>query len=151
MAIQENMLTKIKVWIKRYLPAEAFAIIGTLIGGSVVSIIFRNSILTALGGTWGENIGYYGFIILRDLKRLKEKHKKITVLIFVKLIRNLFIEFGPSEYLDSFIIRPFAMYIFPLTLHNLYLGLIVGKFAADITFYIPTIISYELKNKFFGE
>ncbi len=145
------MKAKIKVWLTRYIPAEIFAVIGVIIGGTVVNAVFHNSILIALGATWGENIGYYGTIILRDLKRLKEKHKKITKLIVIKLIRNLLLEFGPSEYFDSFIVRPFAMYIFPLILHNLYLGLIVGKFAADITFYIPTIISYELRNKFLGE
>lgn len=145
------MKKKIKVWVKRYLLAEIFAVFGALIGGVIINITFHNLILTALGGTWGENISYYGTIILRDLKKLKEKHKRITIFIVIKLIRNLILEFGPSEYFDSFIIRPFTMYVFPLILHNLYLGLIVGKFSADIIFYIPTIISYELRNKFLGE
>lgn len=145
------MKIKIKIWLKRYLVAEIFAILGALIGGILINIIFHNNILTALSATWGENIGYYGIIVIRDLHRLKLKHSKITVIIFGKLIRNLLLEFGPAEYFDSFIFRPFTMYIFPLILNNLYLGLIIGKFAADVTFYIPTIISYELKNKFFKE
>lgn len=142
------MKKKIKVWIKRYFLAEILALFGALVGGILIHITFHNFILTALGGTWGENIGYYGTIVIKDLEKLQEKHKKITVFILIKLIRNLILEFGPGEYLDSFIIRPFTMYIFPLILHNLYLGLIIGKFTADITFYIPTIISYELRNKY---
>ena len=58
------------------------------------------------------------------------------------------LEFGTAEFLDSFVIRPFTMYIFPLLTHNLVLGLLVGKFVADIIFYIPTIIAYELRVKF---
>ena len=86
-------------------------------------------------------------IIFRDLR----KHKKINSIILLKTIRNLILEFGTGEYLDSFFIRPFAMYIFPKLLNNLTLGIIVGKFAADAIFYIPTIISFELKNKFLEE
>lgn len=145
------MKRKAKVWLRRYLPAEVIAVCTALIGGMTIHALFHNPILTALGGTWGEFAGYYGVIILKDLRALKAKHTQVTVRIVIKLLRNLLVEFGPSEYLDSFIIRPFAMYIFPLIIHNVYIGLILGKFAADITFYIPTIISYELKNKYLGD
>jgi len=144
------MKKKIKSWLKRYLPAEVGALAGVLLGGYIGNALFHNPLLTALGSSWGENMGYYGIIIYRDIKKLKKTHKKITFSVFIKLIRNLVLEFGPSQYLDS-IIRPFSLYIFPLFLHNLYMGLIVGKYAADIIFYIPTIISFELKNKFLGE
>ena len=30
-------------------------------------------------------------------------------------------------------------------------GLVVGKLTADITFYIPTIIAFELRNKFLSK
>jgi len=145
------MKEKIIVWVKRYAPAEVFGLTGTLIGGIVTNIAFHNTFLTALGSTLGEDIGYYGTIIVRDILALQKKHKRLTLSLCIKLFRNLIIEFGFSEYLDGFIIRPAAMYYFPLLLHNLYTGLIVGKFAADVTFYIPTIISYELRNKFLGE
>ncbi len=112
------MKKRIKIWIRRYGPAEIIAVFGALIGGTVINILSHNALLTALGGTLS------------------------------KLVRNLLLEFGPAEYLDSFVIRPFYMYIFPKIFNNLVLGLIIGKFAADITFYIPTIISFELKNKF---
>src|SRR5882762_10258669 len=145
------MRIKLKIWLKRYLPAEIFGIIGALVGGTTINIFFHDATLTALAGTWGENIGYYGTIVFKDLKKQKEIHNKITFSILIKTVRNLFLEFGPGEYFDSLIIRPFAMYLFPKLLHNLALGFVVGKLAADITFYFPTIISYELKNRFFKE
>ena len=54
------MKSKIIEWIKRYFPAEICAIIGALIGGLITHTLFKNPIYTALGGTWGENTGYYG-------------------------------------------------------------------------------------------
>lgn len=145
------MRRRVKSWLNRYLPAEIFATIGALIGGVVVNSIFHNAVLTALGGTWGENLGYYITVVLRDIRSLHKKHKKFALSAVIKLLRNLVFEFGLSECLDSFVVRPFAMYIFPIILHNLHLGLIAGKLAADITFYIPTVVSYELKNKYVEE
>lgn len=145
------MKTKIKAWWKRYLPSEIAGIIGAFIGGFAINFAFHNSIFTAFGATWGENIGYYGVIFYRDIIKVKLKHKQITPVILWNVIRDLILEFGPSEYFDSFIIRPFAMYFFPKVLNNLALGLIVGKLTADITFYIPTIISFELRNKFLSK
>ncbi len=143
------MKAKIKTWLKRYLPGEIFGTIGALIGGSTINFIFHNSILTALGATWGENIGYYGVIFYRDLMKIKHKNNYLNDIF--KVIRDLILEFGPSEYFDSFLIRPLAMYFFPKVLNNLTLGLIIGKLAADITFYIPTIIAFELRKKFLGD
>ena len=110
---------------------------GALLGGINTNILFNNPVVTAIGATWGENFCYYGSIVIKDLKKQKEKK-------YLKLLRNLFLEFGPAEFFDSFLVRPFTLYIFPKLLNNLPLGLIIGKFAADIIFYIPTIIAYEL-------
>lgn len=142
------MRKKIIGWLKRYWPAEIVAFICALTGGIVVHNIFNNAILSAFAATWGDNIGYYGTIIFRDLRVIQKIHKKISAPAVVKVFRNLFLEFGSAEFLDSFVIRPFAMYIFPILFNNLSLGLIVGKIVADIVFYIPTIVSYELKGKF---
>tara|TARA_Y100000034_G_scaffold128423_1_gene182962 strand:+ start:509 stop:637 length:129 start_codon:yes stop_codon:yes gene_type:complete len=39
------------------------------------------------------------------------------------------------------------MYLFPVIIGNFAIGLFVGKIVADIVFYIPTIVMYELKKK----
>ena len=145
------MKVKIKKWINRYLPAEISGAIGAVFGGIIVNTVFHNPVLTALGGTWGENVGYYSVIIYRDIRRSKEKNREVNSYVLLKIFRNLIFEFGPGEFLDSFIVRPLSMYIFPKILNNLFIGLIVGKFAADFVFYIPTIISYELRDKLLKE
>ncbi len=142
---------KIIEWIKRYLPAEICAIIGAITGGLTIHFLFTNPYLTALGGTWGENIGYYGKIVYQDLKQRTKQDRKLSIIGILKTIRNLIVEFGPSEYIDSFIIRPVMMYIFPQIIKNVFIGLFIGKLVADITFYIPTIISYEFRKKVFKD
>jgi hypothetical protein len=53
------------------------------------------------------------------------------------------LEFGPATALDS-LLRPALMYAgMALTPHSA-IGLIASKLAADIVFYVPAIVSYEL-------
>lgn len=145
------MNEKIREWIKRYLPGEILGTIGALIGAGLIYFLTKNRILSAYAGAVGENIGYYGFIFIKehinDLDNSKKMNKEHGIKGFFKTIRNLFVEFGFSEMLDSLIIRPFCMYIFPLITGQFGLGIFIGKLVADIFFYIPTIIAYELRKK----
>jgi hypothetical protein len=142
-----NIRKKPAEWLKRYGPAELCAIAGAVSGGLLLHALTHNPLLTALGGTWGENLGYYSYIILSDLRRRQDK----SMQGLGRLARNMLVEFGPGEYIDSFFVRPAAMYIFPKLLGNIALGLLVGKLAADVLFYIPTIIGYELRRKYFKD
>ncbi|HAU99407.1 MAG: hypothetical protein UX04_C0006G0034 [Microgenomates group bacterium GW2011_GWF2_45_18] len=63
-------------------------------------------------------------------------------------IARLEFGFGFAEYLDSFVIRPSAMYFFSTWTGNVALGLVLGKLIADVTFYVPTIFFYELRKKY---
>jgi hypothetical protein len=144
------MRQKVYSWIRRYLPAEIWGTIGTLLPGIVIYSYTHNLLLTALISTIGENVGYYGYIIHKEYKNRKpyeHSHLKFAL----TLTRNLILEFGPGEYFDLFILRPAAMYYFPLFLGDLTLGLIVGKFAADAVFYAIIITSYELRKVIFKE
>jgi hypothetical protein len=132
-------MSKIREWISRYLPAEIAAIIGAVVGGLLTNFLFNNPFITAFGATWGENVGYYGKFILNDFKQRKP---------IIKFFRDLLIEFGPGEYLDSFVIRPFTMYFFPKVTGNLALGLFFGKISADVIFYFFTIPGYEFIKKY---
>lgn len=137
-----------KEWIARYLPAEALATSGAVLGGLLIDYLTKNSVLTAFGATWGENLGFYGTIFFQDLKKRMRQDNTITIGGIIKVLRGIFLEFGTAEFFDSFLIRPMAMYYSAKFIGNLAVGLAVGKLAADLIFYIPTIISYELRKKF---
>jgi hypothetical protein len=112
------MKHKLKDWCKRYVPPEIVGTLGALFFSLITFDLTGNRILSAYAGTVGENTGFYGFIFIRehikDIKKSKNNRKKHGTQGFLKTIRNLFLEFGFSEFLDSFIVRPFCLYIFPI-------------------------------------
>ena len=64
-------------------------------------------------------------------------------------MRALAVEFGFSQVFDSLLIRPTLMYYFPIWVNEIWLGIILAKIVADITFYVPAIIAYEYSKKKF--
>ncbi|WP_129675813.1 hypothetical protein [Candidatus Chloroploca sp. Khr17] len=94
----------------------------------------------AVAGTWAENAAYYGTIVMREV-RGRQLPPPPAVL---RMIRDLLLEFGPAELLDSFLIRP-AMLAAGMALAPMPLvGTVAGKLVADLCVYPPTIVSYEL-------
>lgn len=142
---------KVVEWLYRYGPAEMIGTTTAYIGFFSIQKLTDNDIAAAYAGTMGENIGYYGTMIVReithDLKAAKKEGRKYGLFEVMKTASKLFIEFGPAEVLDSLIIRPASMG-FGSKLLGKGVGVLVGKVAADISFYIPTIFSYELRKYF---
>jgi hypothetical protein len=145
------MKQKIREWIWRYLPAEILSVIITLLSAGFTYQLTGNYITTALAGTWGGNIAYFGYILISDIIQTKKKchiaGKQYDKRNFLLNLKELALEFGIAEVIDSFFIRPALMYYLPILLGNLSLGIFIAKIAADVTFYIPAIISYELRKK----
>ena len=142
---------KLKEWFKRYAIAELISLVFALVFSNLSMLIFNNVIISAFVATWASNIGFYGTIIYKDLKTMKKKEKKLRGMSFLKLARNMLIEFGPAEYLDSFVIRPFYLALFPYLIDNYSLAITIGTILANITYYIPTIFSYEFRKKIFKD
>jgi len=141
---------KLREWFKRYAFAEFLASVFTIVFSNIAMGFFGNYIVAGFVGTWADNLGFYGVITYRDLKA-KGKNKKITSANFFRFLRNMIVEFGPAEYLDSFIIRPFYLSVFPYFIDNYTLAIFIATILANITYYIPTIISYEFRKKVFKE
>ncbi|GGE94005.1 hypothetical protein [Hymenobacter cavernae] len=145
------MKKKLAEWVKRYLPAEVLSLAATLAAGGATFALTHNRTSTALAATWAGNVAYFGCILLQDIRTTRRTHraagKDYTTKTFGKNIRALVVEFGAAEVLDSFLIRPLLMYYLPLWLGTLSGGILAAKLAADVTFYIPAVISYELSKK----
>ncbi len=148
---KQSRQSRIKEWLQRYLPAEILSVILTLVSAGVVSYFTQNPVKTALAGTWGGNLAYFGYILVADImhtkKVLRKLNQRYKLKALLKNIRALLVEFGLAEVVDSFFIRPLLMYYFPIWLDSLTWGILVAKFTADITFYVPAIISYEISKK----
>jgi hypothetical protein len=131
----------------RYLPAECVAIVGAIAAGLLVGWSGDDTALIALAGTWGENAGYYGTMFVTEYRRGRmvgwTKASGVP-----RAARNLLLEFSGAELFDSLLIRPAAMYAGVRLTSSVPVGLLIGKFAADLVFYAPAIAAYELRKKY---
>ncbi|CAH0995480.1 hypothetical protein EMA8858_01603 [Emticicia aquatica] len=138
-------------WAKRYMPAGIISSTATILSSVFTYKITLNHLTSALVGTWVGNIVYFGYMLGKDIfdtqKRLAQKNIQYSIKTFMQNIRALVVEFGFSELFDSFLIRPTLMYYFPIWVDDIWLGIILAKVVADITFYVPAIISYEYSKK----
>ena len=138
-----------KEWFDRYKYAEIAATSAAL-ASSQFSRIF-NGLTTAYLITFAEYFAFYGVILFMAYKKLAAKNrlldKKTSLKEILFLIRNLLLEFGYPAVLDLFFIRPFCMYWMPILTGNYFMGIILGKIAADSIFYGLAIVNYELIKK----
>jgi hypothetical protein len=132
------MKARLGEWLRRYLPLEILGTATALIGAWLASLLTPSHVALAFAGTWGENLGYYGYAAYRDYRPEQG---------FVRLAGHMLLEFGVAEALDSFLVRPACMYLGQELTGSLTLGIAAGKFAADAIFYGLVIVFYELKKK----
>ncbi len=143
------MKTKLLEWWRRYWLAELLSLIMAMVSSRIVYSSTHSLIISAFISTWLTNAVFYATIAYRDLHI--RKHKPLTLTNIAKTIRNIVLEFGPAEYLDSFVLRPFYLSFFPFIITNYSFAIFLGTIASDITFYIPTIFSYEMRKKYLSE
>src|SRR5689334_16573718 len=135
-------------WLKRYGVAEIAGLCTAVLGSFAARALTGSEIAAAYGGAMGENLGYYGVIIGREVVSDRRSASALGRAYGVagagRTARNLVFEFGIAEALDSTLLRPLAM---ALGAHffGRGLGIVVGKFAADVTFYVPVVCAYELR------
>jgi hypothetical protein len=136
-------------WIRRFLPAEIAGTITAVASAYAATNFTNNRVTIAFVVSLGETIGFYLAIIITDLlvakKKLQRKNLSLTLSQLLLIFRDILFDFGPAEIIDSFVSRPLFMYVFPMWLGNYTWGVIAGKFASDFAFYIPVIISGEIR------
>lgn len=140
--------TKGAEWLKRYGVAEAAGLCTALIGSLAARAVTGSEIAAAYGGAFGENLGYYGIIVGRevvhDRRAAFAANRGYGLAGAGRTARNLLLEFGVAEVLDSAVLRPLAMGL-GVRYFGRGIGIIAGKLAADLTFYVPVICAYELR------
>ena len=144
-------MARVREWLRRYGPAEVLSLLFTVGAAAATERAGGNGVAVALAATWAGNLAYFGLILGQDVwqtrRTLHAQGRAYTPGIFGRNVRALVVEFGAAEALDSLLIRPALMYWLPRWLHSVPQGVLVAKFAADVTFYVPAIISYELSKK----
>jgi len=142
---------KIKEWLRRYLLAEILSTVLALATAWIIHRTTGDNVLAAFGGSAMASISFYGIIAFNDVRKNLKHHRKhdlgYGLVAYFKDLRNLVIEFGPSEILDVIAVRPFFMYLIPKLIGEFVLGTFIGKMIADVVFFIPAIVMYEVRKK----
>jgi hypothetical protein len=136
--------------LRRYLLAEIIGTITALTGAFCVHHATGSLVTAAIAGSIAESIGFYSYFATRNGIRYYRHHHahssaKRVLLTMSHTVRDMIIEFGPAEVIDSLLVRPFFMYLGPTYLGNFGGGLLAGKLAADLVFYILAACGNELK------
>jgi hypothetical protein len=140
-------------WLNRYGLAECAGIACALAGSLVVRRWSGNAIAAAYAAAWGETLGYSTAIVGRDflagIRTAREKRLNFGARGALGVVVGLLAEFGPAGLLDTFVTRPLTMglgarFVGPK------LGVVAGKLAADVLFYVPVIFMYERKRRWQG-
>ena len=133
-------------WLARYGFAECAGIVCAFVGSLLVRRVTGNAIAAAYGAAWGESLGYSCAIVTRDFlsesRAARAANQRLSARRAGGVVSGLLAEFGPAALLDTFISRPLAMGL-GVRLFGLKLGVVAGKVAADVLFYVPVIIVYE--------
>ena len=145
------MKQRLREWLRRYLPAEVLSGGATLLAAGLVLRATGSGLRAALAGTWAGNAVYFGYLLAQDVHQAgRARHRRgqpYTWRTLGQNLRALAVEFGPAEVLDSFFIRPALMYCLPRWLGHFAAGILLAKLLADVTFYVPAIMSYELSKQ----
>lgn len=138
--------TRLAGWLKRYGPSEVMSTIVTVGATTLVYQLTGRTLLAVYLGTIADLLVYYGVMLLRETVReaheagkLREPYGTTQV---VGTMRNLLLEFGLAEALDSGLVRPLCLGL-GLQLIGGQPGVLIGKFAADLVFYGPVLAMYE--------
>lgn len=129
---------RLRDWLLRYAPLEAAALATALGAGLAVSEFANGQLAIGYAGAWGENIGYYLTAFARE-RRVRGSS--------ALALRDLLLEFGVAEAVDSLVVRPLCMAFGVGQLGNPAAGIVIGKLAADVPFYGFAILGYELRKK----
>ncbi len=142
---------KIKEWVRRYLLAEILSTMLSLAAAWTINRTTGDNVLAAFAGSAMASISFYGIIAYSDVRKSLKHHRKHDLsygfVAYFRDFRNLVIEFGPSEILDVVAVRPFFMYLMPKVIGEFLLGIFIGKMIADVVFFIPAIVMYEIRKK----
>lgn len=129
------------VWLRRYGPAELAGTAAAIAAAALVFELCASVTAAALAANWAEFAAYYGLIFWRSLPPPGRRTPRAAV----RVARDMAIEFGAAELVGGFLLRPLALYAAMALAPSLAVGALLGKLAADLCFYLPAVLAYELR------
>ncbi|SDN61106.1 Diaminopimelate decarboxylase [Klenkia soli] len=141
-----RVLPRLGFWVRRYLPSELASATALLGVGLLVLHHTGSLVATALAGNLASAVAFYSV----SLARIAAEQRRAGVRRGL-LRRSLglgLVEYLPAEVVDSALVRPALLYWGAALLPHPALGLLAGKVAADVVFYLVASCGYRLTDRF---
>ena len=140
--------TKLREWVRRYLPCEIAGTVGELGGAAVAYMATGSLAAAAITATIGASAGYYATAYVNALRwsyrdNAGRRWPSRVAVSNLLALRSVGVEFGPAELIDSVAVRPVAFYVGPSIFDNTIAGWVFGKLVSDLAFYLFAIFTYE--------
>ena len=129
-------------WVRRYGFAEILGTTTALLSALIAARLGANTVTVAMVGAWGEVVGFYLPMLLQEFHAQRRNRKLPRALWYT--LRNLLLEFGPAELLDTGLLRPTLIVGVVQLIPHLALGVIAGKLLADCFFYGMAIVGRQV-------
>jgi hypothetical protein len=148
LAARPSWSSRAREWIRRYALGEIVGLGAALAAAWLVHRATHSDVATAFGASLAESLGYYGAMVVQEMVQeayaAGTKRTPYGLRQIAATWRALLLEFGPAELGDTLFLRPFTMWLGQETL-GLAPGIVAGKVVADLAFYAPVILTYEIR------
>jgi len=138
-------------WLRRNSYPIIFVTLVECLSAILAYYLSKDLIVSAVFASIVGSTAFFFVIVYKEVKERKSKDKKITIKSVFKVARNLLMEFGPAEYLDCFLFRPFFLVVFPMFISPYFLGVLVGSILVEIVYVIAVLFSYKSRKKLFKD
>jgi hypothetical protein len=141
-----SLRQRIRTWVRRYGPSEILGTVAAVATAVSVRRVTGSTVAGAYAGSLVETIVFYGIMFLRE--SLREAHlagargRPYGSANLLVVLRDMLLEFGVAEAIDTFALRPLCMGLGMRWLGPVR-GALAGKIAADAGFYGPVLAVYE--------
>lgn len=140
--------SRIREWVRRYLPCEVAGTVGEFGAAALVYVATDSLAAAAVAASVGASGGYYAAAYVSALRwsHRDQAHRPAAARLVVAALlalRSVAIEFGPAEVIDSIAVRPLAFYLGPALFGNVAAGWVFGKLVSDVAFYTCAVFSYQ--------
>lgn len=127
-----SMRSRVRFWLRRYLSAEVASLVGLLVAARLGGVLELPGLGTAVLATVVSGVGFYGVLAAQ----VRAEQVRAGVMMPSRRAALLLVaEFGPSELLDSLLVRPSAIWLALTLIPSAGAAVVAGKIAADVVFY----------------
>ena len=142
---------RVKFWIRRYGPPEIVGTVTMVLAANITASLTSSTVVIALSALLAGAIGFYavmGMTVYREQWVIwgRDVRPRLSTVVHRSTL-CLLAEFGATEFVDLLLLRPVLLFGGILLIGDTTGGLVAGKIAADVIFYVIAAITFTVTSR----